>query len=100
VRPESNRANAVRGRGAWRTGAPGKSRSGGQAVLMTLLVVLGVGLALLTNSATRSVSVQVRAETRTRAALAEAKQALVGPRDRRQRSPRQSCRVPMPSRIS
>jgi hypothetical protein len=45
---------------------------------MTLLVVLGVGLALLTASATRSVSVQVRAEMRTRAALAEAKQALVG----------------------
>src|SRR5688572_33057105 len=35
-------------------------------------------MALLTASATRSVSVQVRAEMHTRAALAEGKQALVG----------------------
>ena len=77
--PECNRADAARRwPRAWRaTRGPSLSQRG-QAVLITLLIVLGVGMGLLTASATRSVSVQVRAEMQTRAALAEAKQALVG----------------------
>lgn len=79
MRSECNRADAVRRRlRVWRTTRLRSHSQRGQAVLITLLVVLGVGLSLLTASATRSVSVQVRAETNTRAALADAKQALVG----------------------
>lgn len=79
MRADCNRADAARRRlRVWRTTRDRSDSQRGQAVLITLLVVLGVGLSLLTASATRSVSVQVRAEMRTRAALAEAKQALVG----------------------
>ena len=79
MRSECNRADvARRPLRVWRRAWDRRDSQRGQAVLITLLVVLGVGLSLLTASATRSVSVQVRAETNTRAALADAKQALVG----------------------
>lgn len=48
------------------------------AVLITLLIVLGVGIALMTSSATRSVTLQLQAASRVQDALAQSKDALVG----------------------
>lgn len=61
-----------------RTRSPSAFRQKGVAVLLTLLLVLGVGIALTTSSATRSVTIQLRAERRVQSVLAEVKQALVG----------------------
>lgn len=61
-----------------RTGRPCHGSQKGQAVLITMLLVLGIGIGILTTNATRSVSLQLRADSRTVSALAEAKQALIG----------------------
>ena len=53
-------------------------RQDGLAVLITLLLVLGVGIGLVTSGVTRSVPLQMRADNRTLVALAEAKQGLIG----------------------
>src|SRR5688572_17822632 len=55
-----------------------KDRQGGVAVLLTLLVVLGVGIGLVTSGLTRTIPLQARTQNRTLIALAEAKQALIG----------------------
>jgi hypothetical protein len=55
-----------------------KDREGGVAVLLTLLVVLGVGIGLVTSGLTRTIPLQARTQNRTLIALAEAKQALIG----------------------
>ena len=54
------------------------SDQSGLAVLITLLLVLGVGIGLVTSGVTRTVPLQARAENRAASAMAEAKQALIG----------------------
>jgi hypothetical protein len=54
------------------------SRQHGLAVLITLLIVLGIGIGLVTSGVTRSVPLHVRADNRALSAMAEAKQALIG----------------------
>lgn len=54
------------------------ARERGVVVLLTLLVVLGIGIWVLTSKASRGVPAQLRAEQYTMNALAEAKQALIG----------------------
>ena len=73
VRPSIERFRAKRARLA-------RQRSGerGVAILITLLLVLGVGIGLVTAGVARTVPLQLRAENKAMSAMAEAKQALIG----------------------
>jgi hypothetical protein len=55
-----------------------RPRERGVAVLITLLVVLGVGIGLVTSGVTRTIPLKLRAENKAALAMAEAKQALIG----------------------
>lgn len=63
-----------------RRATPARQRSGerGIAILITLLLVLGVGIGLVTAGVARTVPLQLRAENKALSAMAEAKQALTG----------------------
>jgi hypothetical protein len=56
----------------------GPPRARGVVVLITLLLVLGVGIGLVTSGVTRTIPLQARIELRATIAMGEAKQALIG----------------------
>src|SRR5688500_12124286 len=55
-----------------------RPRERGVAVVITLLLVLGVSIGLVTSGVARTIPLKLRAENKAMLAIAEAKQALIG----------------------